>query len=44
LTRALKPLAVRVTRLAYGLPHGVSLEYADEVTLARSLQGRRDAE
>ena len=41
LGRVLKPLGVRVTRLAYGLPHGVNLEYADEVTLARSLQGRR---
>lgn len=42
LVRALKSSGVRMTRLAYGLPHGMNLEYADEVTLARSLQGRRD--
>jgi len=44
LVRVLKPLGVRVSRLAYGLPHGMNLEYADEVTLARSLQGRRSVE
>lgn len=44
LVRVLKPLGVRITRLAYGLPHGMNLEYADEVTLARSLQGRRTVE
>jgi recombination protein RecR len=36
------PLGVRVTRLARGLPMGGDLEYADEVTLARALEGRRD--
>jgi recombination protein RecR len=38
----LKPLSVRVTRLASGLPVGGDLEYADEVTLGQALEGRRD--
>jgi recombination protein RecR len=38
----LRPLGVKVTRLARGLPVGGDLEYADEVTLARALQGRRE--
>lgn len=42
LARALKPLGVRVTRLARGLPFGADLDYADEVTLAKSLEGRRE--
>lgn len=42
LSRLLKPLGVRVTRLAYGVPVGADLEYADEVTLFRALEGRRD--
>jgi recombination protein RecR len=42
LARALKPLGVRVTRLASGLPVGGDLEYADEVTLGRAFEGRRD--
>lgn len=42
LSKVLKPLGVRVTRIAHGLPVGGDLEYADEVTLARSLEGRRD--
>ncbi len=40
LSRLLKPLGVLVTRLAYGIPVGGSLEYADEVTLYRALEGR----
>jgi recombination protein RecR len=43
LERRLAPLGVRVTRLARGLPVGGDLEYADEVTLARALEGRRVA-
>ena len=39
----LKPLGVRVTRLARGLPFGSDLEYADEVTLMRALEGRQEA-
>lgn len=41
LARLLSPLGVTVTRLAYGLPIGGDLDYADEVTLARALEGRR---
>ena len=42
LARLLKPLGVRVTQLAMGLPVGGDLEYADEVTLGRALVGRRE--
>ncbi len=42
LARLLKPLNVKVTRIAHGIPVGGDLEYADEVTLARALQGRRE--
>jgi recombination protein RecR len=42
LARLLKPLGVRVTRIASGLPVGGDLEYADEVTLGRALEGRRE--
>lgn len=42
LARLIKPLGVRVTRIARGLPVGGDLEYADEVTLSRALEGRRE--
>lgn len=42
LAQLMKPHGVRLTRLAHGLPVGGHLEYADEVTLSRSLEGRRD--
>ena len=42
LARRLKPLGVRVTRLALGLPVGAALEFADEVTLSRAVTNRRD--
>lgn len=42
ISKLLKPLGVKVTRLAYGIPVGGDLEYADEVTLARALEGRRE--
>ena len=42
LTRLLKPHHVRVTRIAYGIPVGMDIEYADEVTLVKSIEGRRD--
>ena len=42
LARLLRPLGLRVTRLASGLPVGGDLEYADELTLGRALEGRRD--
>jgi recombination protein RecR len=42
LARLLKPLGVRVTRIAMGVPVGSDLEWADEVTLAKALEGRRE--
>lgn len=42
LTRLLKPHQVRVSRIAYGIPVGMDIEYADEVTLVKSIEGRRD--
>ena len=42
ISRLLKPLGVKVTRLAYGIPVGGDLEYADEITLKRSLEGRSE--
>jgi recombination protein RecR len=42
LLRLLRPLGVRVTRIAFGLPVGSELDYADEVTLGKALEGRRD--
>lgn len=42
LSRLLKPLGARVTRLAYGIPVGGDLEYADEVTLQRAMEGRQE--
>lgn len=44
LSRLLQPLGIRVTRIASGLPVGGDLEYADELTLGRALEGRRDVE
>jgi len=41
LSRLISPLGVNVTRLAYGLPIGGDLDYADEITLAKALEGRR---
>jgi recombination protein RecR len=42
ISRLLKPMNIKVTRLAYGIPVGGDLEYADEVTLSRALEGRRE--
>ena len=42
ISRLIKPMGIKVTRLAYGIPVGGNLEYADEVTLFRSLQGRNE--
>lgn len=44
LSKLLSPLGVRVTRIARGVPMGSDLEYSDQVTLARALEGRRDVE
>ena len=41
ISKLLKPLNIKVTRIAHGLPIGGDLEYADEVTIARALEGRR---
>ena len=41
ISRLLRPMEVKVTRLAYGVPVGSQLEYADEVTLSRALEGRQ---
>ena len=42
IAKLLKPMGVRVTRIAHGLPVGGDLEYADEVTLSRAMENRRE--
>ena len=42
LTKMLKPYGVKVSRIAYGIPVGIDIEYADEVTLTKSIEGRRE--
>jgi recombination protein RecR len=42
LSKLIKPLGVRVTRIAMGIPVGTDLEYADEVTMSKAMEGRRD--
>ena len=42
ISRLIKPMGVRVTRIAHGVPVGGELEYTDEVTLLRAFQGRRE--
>ncbi len=42
LTKLIKPLGIKVSRIAYGIPVGIDLEYADEVTLIKSIEGRRE--
>ena len=42
ISRLVKPMGIKVTRLAYGIPVGGDLEYADEYTLARALEGRNE--
>lgn len=42
LSKIIKPLRIKVSRIAFGLPAGADLEYADELTLARALEGRRE--
>lgn len=42
ISKLLKPLGIKVTRIAYGIPVGGDLEYADEVTLSKALEGRRE--
>ena len=42
LSKLLRPFGVKISRLAYGIPVGADIDYADEVTLYRALEGRRD--
>ncbi len=42
LTKLIKPFGVKVSRIAFGLPVGADLEYADEITIARAIEGRRE--
>ncbi len=42
IARLIKPLGIRVTRIAHGVPVGADLEYADEVTLSKAMEGRRE--
>jgi recombination protein RecR len=42
LSHVITPLGIRVTRLARGLPFGTELEYADDVTLTRAIEGRQE--
>lgn len=42
LAKIIKPIGIKVSRIAFGLPAGADLEYADELTLARALEGRRE--
>ena len=42
IARLLKPMGITVTRIAHGIPVGGDIEYADEVTLARAMEGRRE--
>lgn len=42
ISRLIKPMGIKVTRLAYGVPVGADLEYADEVTLTRAIEGRSE--
>ena len=41
ISRLIKPMGIKVSRLAYGVPVGADLEYADEITLTRALEGRQ---
>ena len=42
ISRLLKPMGVKVTRIAHGIPIGGNLEYVDEITLSKALEGRRE--
>ena len=42
ISKLLKPMGIKVTRIAHGIPVGGDLEYADEITLAKALEGRRE--
>jgi recombination protein RecR len=42
ISRLIKPLGIKTTRIAHGIPVGGDLEYADEVTLVKAMEGRRE--
>ena len=42
LTRLIKPFGIKVSRIAFGLPVGADIEYADEITIAKAIEGRRE--
>lgn len=42
LTKLIKPLSIKITRISYGLPVGADIDYADEVTLSKALEGRKE--
>jgi recombination protein RecR len=42
LTKLIKPFGIKISRIAFGLPVGADLEFADEITLAKAIEGRRD--
>ena len=42
LTKVLKPYVAKISRIAYGIPVGIDIEYADEITLTKSIEGRRE--
>ena len=42
LSKLIKPFGVKISRIAFGLPVGADLEYADEITIAKALEGRRE--
>ena len=42
LTKLIKPFGIKITRMAFGLPVGADIEYADEVTIAKAIEGRRE--
>ena len=44
LTKLIKPLGIKITRIAYGLPVGSDMDYADEVTLTKAFEGRREVQ
>ena len=44
LNKLIKPFGVKISRIAFGLPVGADLEYADEITIAKAIEGRREIE
>ena len=42
LNKLIKPFGVKISRIAFGLPVGADLEYADEITIAKAIEGRRE--